>query len=72
MRWFDAVLVFGVVVALGASDPVADPAGDPAGDPPIETSPSMDGRPESETVVPEDTMSARERDNAGHSRPGAG
>ncbi len=69
MRWFDAVLVFGVVVgavaALGASDPVVDPAGNPADEPQIETSPSVDGQPGSETVGPEETPSARERYNAG-------
>lgn len=69
MRWFDAVLVFAVVVgavaALGASDPVVDPAGDPAGDPQIETSASVDDQPGSETPAPEETLTARERYNAG-------
>lgn len=68
MRWSDAVLVFGVVVgavaALGAPDAV-DPAGDPAGDPHIEVAPSVDEQPGSETAAPQETLSARERYNAG-------
>lgn len=81
MRWFDAVLVFGVVVgaaaALGASDPVVDPTGSPAGNPAgdpagnaagdihVETSPSVDDQPGLETALPEETLSARERYNGG-------
>ena len=57
--------VVGAVAALAASDPVVDPAGDPADEPQIETSPSADDQPGSETVAPEETLSARERYNAG-------
>lgn len=69
MRWFDAVLVFGAVVgavaALGASDPVGDPARDAAGDPHVEASSSVDDQPGPEAAAPEETLSARERYNAG-------
>ena len=73
MRWFDAVLVFGAAVgavaSLGAVDPVIDPAGSPAGEPAgdshIEAPPSADDRAGSENGAPEETLSARERYNAG-------
>ena len=69
MRWFDAVRVFGAAVgavaALAASDPAVDPAADPADDSQIETSPSVTDQPGSETAAPEQTLSARERYNAG-------